>query len=78
MNSKIIFAGGSGRFGKIFKDIKSSYKILYPSKELNILKLNSIIRYIKKQNQNILSMLLDFQGQCQSMIKILEKVLNLI
>ena len=49
MNSKIIFAGGSGRFGKIFKDIKSSYKILYPSKkELNILKLNSIIRYIKK------------------------------
>ncbi len=50
MKSKIIFTGGSGRFGKIFKNVKNKYTVYYPSKkELNILSEKSIIKYIKKK-----------------------------
>ena len=46
---KIIFTGGSGRFGKVFKSKKNKFKIFYPNKkELNILSQKSIIKYIKK------------------------------
>ena len=46
--SKIIVTGGSGRFGNILKSsVGKNY--FFPNKnELNILKLNSIITYIKK------------------------------
>jgi len=45
---KIVFTGGSGRFGEIFKKTKNRYKIYYPSKkELNILRKDSIKKYIK-------------------------------
>ena len=46
---KIIFTGGSGRFGKVFRSKKNKFKIFYPNKkELNILSQKSIIKYIKK------------------------------
>ena len=46
---KIIFTGGSGRFGSIFKKIKSPHKIFFPSKkELDIKSTKSIEKYIKK------------------------------
>ena len=46
---KIIFTGGSGRFGEVFKKLKNNFKIFYPTKKsLNILNLNSIENYIKK------------------------------
>ncbi len=46
---KIIFTGGNGRFGKVFKKIKSKYKIYFPSKkQLNIEKINSVKNYVKK------------------------------
>jgi len=46
---KIIFTGGSGRFGNIFKKTKSSHKIFFPSKkELDINSTKSIEKYIKK------------------------------
>ena len=45
---KIIFTGGSGRFGKVLSQ-KNKFKIFYPNKkELNILSQRSIIKYIKK------------------------------
>ena len=50
---KIVFTGGGGRFGKIFQ-VKTSLKnVLYPSKkDLNILNINSIKRYLKKNKPN--------------------------
>ena len=46
---KIVFTGGNGRFGKLFKKIKSKYKIYFPKKsELNIENIKSIKRYLKK------------------------------
>ena len=46
---RIIFTGGNGRFGKIFKNIKHKDKIFFPTKrELNIENIKSIEKYIKK------------------------------
>ena len=46
--NRIVVTGGSGRFGKILqKNVGKNY--LFPSKkELDILKLSSLFRYIKK------------------------------
>ena len=52
---KIVFTGGTGRFAKIFKNIKHNYKIKYPSKkELNIESLNSVTKYLSKNKPNYL------------------------
>ena len=54
-NLKIVFTGGSGRFGKIFKKIKSKHIIYFPTKsELNILNIASIEKYITKKKPKIL------------------------
>jgi len=46
---KIIFTGGNGRFGKIFKSIKTKDKIFFPTKkQLDIENVKSIEKYIKK------------------------------
>ena len=45
--NRIVIIGGSGRFGKILSSIKTRYKTFYPSKkELNILDLKSIKKYL--------------------------------
>ena len=50
MKKKIIFTGGTGRFANEFKRVKNNYKVFYPDKkELNILKMNSIINYIRRK-----------------------------
>ena len=37
MQKKIVFTGGTGRFGEVFKKIKSKNKIFFPKKkQLNI------------------------------------------
>ena len=49
MRKKIVFTGGSGRFGSVFKKIPTKEKIFFPKKkELNIENLNSINKYLKK------------------------------
>tara|TARA_B110000238_G_scaffold138332_1_gene149072 strand:- start:191 stop:910 length:720 start_codon:yes stop_codon:yes gene_type:complete len=49
IKKRIVFTGGSGRFGKIFKEINSNYKIFYPSKSaLDVTKINKIRSYLKK------------------------------
>tara|TARA_B110000027_G_scaffold51080_1_gene55791 strand:- start:681 stop:1388 length:708 start_codon:yes stop_codon:yes gene_type:complete len=46
---KIVFTGGSGRFGKKFKDITKIKNIYYPSsKEMDITSYNSIKKYLSK------------------------------
>ena len=46
---KIVVTGGTGRFGKELRKVKSSYKFYFPKKkDLNILNVNSINKYLKK------------------------------
>ena len=53
--NRIVVTGGTGRFASSLKKIKTKYSVFYPSKSnLNILKENSIFKYLKKKNQNIL------------------------
>ena len=53
--NKIIITGGTGRFGQELKKIKSKYKIFFPKKnELNILKYNLIIKYLKSKKPKYL------------------------
>ena len=47
--NKIVVTGGSGRFGKSLKRIKSKYDFVYPSKnKLDITNTNSIYNFLKK------------------------------
>tara|TARA_B100000963_G_C22465416_1_gene597667 strand:- start:117 stop:845 length:729 start_codon:yes stop_codon:yes gene_type:complete len=48
---RIVFTGGTGRFGKVFKskEKRTKYKFYFPNKnDLNILNVNSIKKYLKK------------------------------
>ena len=52
---KIIFTGGSGRFGEVFKKKTKLKNILFPTKkELDILNFKQIQRYLLKKKPNIL------------------------
>ena len=52
---KIIFTGGSGRFGKKFKSLTNLKNILYPtSKVFNITNYHSIKKYISKNKIDII------------------------
>ena len=49
MKKKIVVTGGTGRFGKILRKIKSKYDFLYPSKsKLDITDIKSIRNYLKR------------------------------
>ena len=55
--NRIVFTGGTGRFAKIFKPIESETKFnfFFPKKEnLNILKIESIRRYLKNKKPKYL------------------------
>ena len=48
--NKIVVTGGSGRFAQTLKKIKCKYKFIYPKKNLlNIMNLNSVRKYLKKE-----------------------------
>jgi dTDP-4-dehydrorhamnose reductase len=48
--NKIVVTGGTGRFAQCLKKIKCQYKFIYPSKNsLNIINLNSIKKFLKKE-----------------------------
>ena len=52
---KIIFTGGSGRFGKVFKKRTNLKNIFFPKKkDLNILNLKQIHKYLSKKKPDIL------------------------
>jgi len=51
IKKKIVVTGGTGRFAQSLKKIKSKYKFIYPSRNsLNITNLNSIKKFLKKEN----------------------------
>ena len=53
--SRIVFTGGSGRFGKVFKTIKTNHKLFFPDKKkLNIFNERSIEKYLKKNKPSYL------------------------
>ena len=55
MNKKIVITGGTGRFGSYLKKIKTKHKLFFPTrKELNILDVRSIHKYLKNKKANIL------------------------
>ena len=48
-NNKIIFTGGSGRFGSVLKKNKTKYKVFFPTKkQLDITNYKKSFNYIKK------------------------------
>ena len=52
--NRIVFTGGKGRFAHAFKKIdgKTKYQFYFPTRdELNILNLDTIIKYLKKLKQ---------------------------
>ena len=55
MLKKIVITGGDGRFAKVLKKDNKKLNILYPGKkELNILDLNSIKKFLKKSKPQYL------------------------
>jgi len=55
MLKKIVITGGHGRFAQILKIDNKKLNILYPNKkELNVLDINSIKRYLKKNKPQYL------------------------
>ena len=47
--NKIVVTGGSGRFAKSLKKIKSNYNFIYPNKKkLNIVNIDSIYNFLKR------------------------------
>ena len=77
-NNKIVVTGGSGRFAQNLKKIKSKYNFIYPSaKSLNIVNLNSIRKFLKKEKP---SSVLHLAGLSRPMIqhdKDISKSINL-
>ena len=52
---KILFTGGSGRFGKVFRQFKHKFKIDYPTKKnFDIEKLDSVMNYLSKSKPKYL------------------------
>ena len=52
---KIVFTGGSGRFGQVLQKSKFKYKVYFPSKsQLNITNVKSIEKYLGKIKPKIL------------------------
>ena len=77
-NNKIVVTGGSGRFAQSLKKIKSKYNFIYPNKKsLNIINLNSIKKFLKKEKP---SSVLHLAGLSRPMVqhdKNISKSINL-
>ena len=55
MQKKIVFTGGTGRFGQVFKKIPTREKIYFPNKQqLNIENFESIKKYLNRINPSYL------------------------
>ena len=55
MVKKIVITGGSGRFGTILKSHKTKHKLYFPSsKQLNILNLKNVEKYLENKKPDIL------------------------
>ena len=76
--NRIVITGGTGRFGLELKKIKSRYKLFFPEKkELNILKIKSIIKYLKIKKPKYLIHLAGLSRPMEMHKKFLKKSIDL-
>ena len=76
--NRIVITGGTGRFGLELKKIKSRFKLFFPKKkELNILKINSIIKYLKIKRPKYLIHLAGLSRPMDMHKKFLKKSIDL-
>ena len=69
--NNIIFRGGSGKFGRVFRRIHQNNEILYPASNQLDIKIIKVLKNIYQNlNQNILFILPLYQGQWIFIIKI--------
>jgi len=76
--NRIVITGGTGRFGQELKKIKTNKILFFPKKnELNILKFNSIIKYLKSKKPYYLIHLAGLSRPMEMHEKFLKKSIDL-
>ena len=76
--NRIVITGGTGRFGQELKKIKGKYKLLFPKKKvLNILKTNSISKYLKLKKPKYLIHLAGLSRPMEIHEKFIKKSIDL-
>ena len=65
---KIVFTGGSGRFGSVFKKVNTKYKIYFPEKKIfNIENYEMMIKYLNRIKPQYLIHAAGYLDQCLHM-----------
>ena len=76
--NRIVITGGAGRFGQALKKIKSKNKLFFPKKsELNILKVNSITKYLNLKKPKYLIHLAGLSRPMEMHEKFIKKSIDL-
>ena len=76
--NRIVITGGTSRFGQELKKIKSKYKLLFPKRRvLNILKTNSISKYLKLKKPKYLIHLAGLSRPMEIHKKFIKKSIDL-
>ena len=76
--NRIVVTGGTGRFGQVLKKITSKKKLFFPKKsELNILKINSITKYLKLKKPKYLIHLAGLSRPMEMHEKFIKKSIDL-
>jgi dTDP-4-dehydrorhamnose reductase len=76
--NRIVITGGSGRFGNELKKIKNNYSLFFPNKKkLNILKINSIKKYLKIKKPKYLIHLAGLSRPMKMHYKFLKRSIDL-
>ena len=76
--NRIVITGGTGRFGQELRKIKTNKKLFFPERnELNILKVNSIIKYLKSKKPNYLIHLAGLSRPMEMHEKFLKKSIDI-
>ena len=76
--NRIVITGGTSRFGQELKKIKSKYKLLFPKKKvLNILKTDSISKYLKLKKPKYLIHLAGLSRPMEIHKKFIKKSIDL-
>ena len=77
-NKRIIVTGGNGRFAQVLKKENKKFNILFPSKKnFNILKINSMRKYIKKNKPRYIMHCAGLSRPMNLHVKDISKSINL-
>ena len=75
---RIVITGGTGRFGQELKNIKNKFQLFFPKKnQLNILKIKSIIKYLKLKKPKYLIHLAGLSRPMEMHEKFIKKSIDL-